>query len=183
MATATATKKITADEFMDMDPGEGLYELVDGEIIEVPLPEYAHGYVCGNAYSAFREYGRRTGHGHAASNDSMVKIDTFNVRGADVCYYSEARWPKERIGKERPPVPPDLVVEVLSPSDRPTKFLKKVINYLDAGVAVVLALSPAKKTLTVYRGDAHAVILREPDFLEDIPELPGFRCQVAEFFA
>ena len=66
MATVTETKKITADEFMDMDLGDGLHELVDGEIIEVPQPESAHGYVCGNSYAAFREYGRRTGHGHAA---------------------------------------------------------------------------------------------------------------------
>lgn len=183
MATVTTTRKITADEFMNMDLGEGLYELVDGEIIEVAPPEYSHGYVCGNAAFAFMNYARTTGHGHAATNDSMVKIDAFNVRGADVSYYSEARWPKQRIGKERPPVPPDLVVEVLSPGDRPARFLRKVANYLDAGVAIVLALNPAKKSLTIYRGDADSDTLHEFDTLENLPELPGFRCPVSEFFA
>ena len=183
MATAVATKKITADEFMEMDPGEGLYELVDGEIVEVPLPEYAHGFVCGRSYFLLEGHGRGTGHGHAATNDSMVKIDGFNVRGADVSYYSEARWPREQIGKERPPVPPDLVVEVLSPSDRKAKFLLKVSQYLDAGVGVVLALSPPRRTLTVYRDDPDMVVLGESDVLENLPELPGFRCVVREFFS
>ncbi len=184
MATVTETRKITADEFMDMDLGEGLHELVDGEIIEVPQPEYAHGYVCGNSYAAFREYGRRTGHGHAATNDSCVRIDEFNVRGADVSYYSEARWPRSRVGVERPPVPPDLVVEVRSPSDRPGKLLQKVANYLSGGVLAVLVLNPPRRSVTVYRGDtSDPLVLHGSDILENLPELPGFRCEVAEFFA
>jgi Uma2 family endonuclease len=183
MATVTETRKITADEFLEMDLGEGLHELVKGEIVEVPPAEYEHGYICGNSYSALREYARRTGHGHAATNDSAVRINEFNVRGAGVSYYSEARWPRARVGKERPPVPPDLVVEVRSPSDRWGDVLAKVADYLRAGVAVVLVLQSKPQTLTIYRDDADAVTLASSDTLENLPELPDFRCRVSEFFA
>jgi Uma2 family endonuclease len=183
MATVTETRKITADEFLEMDLGDGLHELVKGEIVEMPPAEYEHGYICGNSYSVLREYGRRTGHGHAATNDSSVRVDEFNVRGADVAYYSEARWPRSRIGKERPPVPPDLVIEVRSPSDRWSDVVAKVIDYLRAGVAIVLVLQPSPQTVTIYRNDADPVTLNASDTLENLPELPDFRCQVSEFFA
>lgn len=182
MATVTQAK-ITADEFLKMDLGEGLQELVRGEVVDVAVPEYEHGYVCGNAYSLLREHGRRTGHGHAATNDSAVRISGDTVRGADVSYYSEARWPRSRVGKERPPVPPDLVVEVRSPSDRWGDVLLKVSDYLKAGVPVVLLLQPKLSTLTVFRDDADPIELGGDDVLENLPELPGFRCVVGEFFA
>ena len=181
MATATRAG-ITADEFLAMDLGEGLHELVRGKVVEVPVPEYEHGYLCGNFYSVLREYGRGTGHGHAATNDSAVRIDPFNVRGADVSYYSEARWPRSRVGKERPPVPPDVVVEVRSPSDRWGDVLQKVSDYLRAGVPVVLLAQPKRKTLTIYRDDADPVVLQESDILDNLLELPDFRCVVGEFF-
>jgi Uma2 family endonuclease len=180
----TAPTKIRAEDFLKMDLGEGLHELVDGEIILVPPAEYAHGFVCGRAYLLFEVYGRTTNHGHAATNDSLIPVNEFNVRGADVQYFREARWSRTRIGLERPPVPPDLVVEVVSPSDRNAKLLRKVSSYLEAGVSVVLVLNPAQRTLTIYRGDtANSIVLNESATLENLPELPDFRCQVSEFFS
>jgi len=182
---ATATKAgITAAEFLKMDLGAGSFELVRGEIIELPPPNYAHGLVCGNAYFILSGFGRRTGHGHAASNDSAVGISGDTVRGADVCYFSEARWPRAQVGQDLPPVPPDLVVEVYSPGDRPAKMFAKVADYLAAGVLMVWVLHPQRRNLTIYRQDEPtSLLLAESASVEDLPELPGFRCRVAEFFA
>lgn len=174
----------TADQFMKLDLGDGNFELVRGKIIRMPPPNYVHGLICLNVGFLLCEYGRRTGHGHAASNDSAVGISTDTVRGADVCYYSEARWPRAQIGQGLPPVPPDLVVEVYSPSDRAGKVLEKVGDYLRAGVLMAWVLHPTRKNLTIYRqDDPTPIVLGEADFVEDLPELPGFRCRVAEFFA
>lgn len=183
MATVTETKKITADEFMGMDLGEGLHELVKGEIVDVPPPGPRHGSITLRAGVIFYNFGERTGHGHAMANDTIVVIDEFNVRGADVQYFSEARWPRSQVGDAPPPVPPDLVVEVRSPSDRLGDVLAKVADYLRAGVAIVLVLQPKPRTVTIYREDADAIVLKEPESLDGLPELPGFRCEVAEFFA
>ena len=71
-----------------------------------------------------RDYGRQSGLGYALSNDSAVltERDPDTVRGADVCFYSHARWPRIQVGKTLPPVPPDLAVEVVfagQPARRP----------------------------------------------------------------
>jgi len=181
---ATAATRITADEFLRMDLGDGRHELVRGEIVEMPPAEYSHGLICLTVGALLLTYSRQTGHGHVASNDSAVGISDDTVRGADVCYYSEARWPRSRVGKERPPVPPDLVVEVLSSNDRPGKVQEKVGDYLQAGVRAVWVIDLRRRALTIYRNDDPTpAVLRDGDALADLPELPGFAAGVADLFA
>ena len=48
MATVAQTKLLTAEEFMAADLGEGTFELVRGEIVEVPPAMPEHGVVCAN---------------------------------------------------------------------------------------------------------------------------------------
>ena len=150
----------------------------------MPPPEYWHGRICLFVAILLETYGSRTGLGHASTNDSRVLIDDNNVRGADVSYYSEARWPQARAGLERPPAPPDLVVEVLSPNDRPGDVQIKVGQYLTAGIAMVWAIDPEPRRLTIYRRDDPTPrVVSESESVDGLPELPGFRCRVAEFFS
>lgn len=185
MATAQAKRLISADEFMQMDLGEGLHELVRGEVMEVPPPGQEHGVVGGNVTGILFIYGRQSGHGYVATGDSAVQTQRGpdTVRGADVCFYSYARLPRDRVTRGIPPVPPDLVVEVYSPSNRPGEMRSKVNEYLAAGVLMVWVIDPATRTLAIYRPDAlHPTVLGEADELVDLPELPGFHCRVADFF-
>jgi Uma2 family endonuclease len=185
MATASQTKLLTAEEFMAADLGEGTFELVRGGIIEVPPTMPEHGRVCGNSYFVLETYGRQSGHGYALSNDSAVVTERGpdTVRGVDICSYSHARWPRTLLGNTLPPVPPDLAVEVYSPSNRRGAMSQKVTEYLVAGTLMVWVIYPAKQSVAIYRSDDEPpLILREGDFIENLPELPGFRCAVAEFF-
>jgi Uma2 family endonuclease len=185
MASVTKPKLMTAEEFMNADLGEGSFELVRGEVVAVPPPRPQHGLFCANVAGFLWEYGRRTGHGYVLSNDSAVKTqgDPDTVRGTDICYYSNAPWPRSQVGADLPPVPPDLAVEVLSPGNRPAKVMTKVWEYLEAGVLMVWVLDPKKRRVLVYRPDEAApIIFNEDQVLEGFPELPGFRCAVADFF-
>jgi len=185
MATAAPPKLLTAEEFMALDLGEGMHELVRGEIIDVPPPMLEHGIVCGNITGLLFLYGRESGRGYVAGNDSAVVTargpDT--VRGADVCFYSHARLPRESVGRKLPPVAPDVVAEILSPGNRPAEALAKISEYLNAGVSLVLLVDPKSKQVGIYYPDEpFPVVLEESDFLENLPELPGFRVRVGEFF-
>ena len=98
------------------------------------MPE--HGRVCVNVVVCpLESTARQTGYGYALSNDSAVVTERGpdTVRGADVCFYSQERWPRSQVGWTLPPVPPDLVVEVYSPGNRRGKTLEKVVEYLAAG--------------------------------------------------
>lgn len=183
---ATATKTLyTAEEFMALDLGDGIFELVQGEVVEMPVPMPEHGRVSFKSGFVLEVYGTQTGRGYVIGNDSAVVTERGpdTIRGADVAYYSSARWPREKLGPRLIPIAPDLVVEVSSPSNRPGEMLKKVNEYLRAGVGMVWVISPTKRTIAIYRpDDLPPIVLGESAILEDLPELPGFRCAVADFF-
>ena len=185
MATVAPAKLMTAEEFMKADLGEGTFELVRGEVIEVPpsMPEY--GVICLNVGATLWNYGKKAGHGYPLSNDSAVVTERGpdTVRGADISYYSEDRWPRSEVGTKLPPVPPNLVVEVYSPGNRPGEILEKLTEYLLAGVSLVWIVYPKSRTVAIHRSlDEPPQVLREDDVIENLPELPGFRCAVADFF-
>ncbi len=185
MATASQTKLMTAEEFMAAELGEGRFELLRGEVIEVPPSMPDHGLVCANVAGVLWDYGRHSGYGYVLSNDAAVQTehDPDTVRGADVSFYSHARWPLSKVTDELIPVPPDLAVEVVSPSNRRGAILKKIGEYREAGVLMVWVVHPKRRYVAVYRADEDVPdVYREGDVLEGFPELPGFRCPVSDFF-
>jgi Uma2 family endonuclease len=185
MATATQPKLLTAEEFMAADLGDGCFELVRGEVIQLPPAMPEHGRVCVNVGFVFETYGRQTGSGYALANDTAVVTERGpdTVRGADVCYYSEARWPRAQLGNSLPPVPPDVAVEVVSPGNRRGEIQRKVAEYLAVGVLLVWVVYPAIRSLALHRADNEPPrVLHEGAVIEDLPELPGFRCPVADLF-
>jgi Uma2 family endonuclease len=184
MATASQPKLMTAEEFLAADLGEGRFELVRGEVVEVPPAMPEHGRICGNAFYALETYGRQSGLGYGLSNDPAVVTERApdTVRGPDVCFFSHARWPRSQLGNTLPPVTPDVVVEVVSPRNRPGELHRKIDEYLDAGVLLVWVIYPKRRQGAVYRRDEEPAFFKEGEFLENVLELPGFRCPVSDFF-
>ena len=79
-------------------------------------------------------------------------------------------------------IAPDLVVEVLSPHDVFPKVLRKVQQYLKAGVVLIWVVVPEDRSVTIYRPGYDAIILTEKETLKGEDVLPGFECAVADLF-
>jgi Uma2 family endonuclease len=186
MSTAPASSAVllTAEEFAERpDPGYP-EELVRGRIVSMPAPKPRHGEICNRTGRILGDCAEGRNLGRVLSNDTGVITERGpdTVRGADVSYYSFARVPKAPLPDRYLDVAPDLVVEVLSPSDRWPKVLSKVAEYLDAGTTVVLVLDDQRRMAHVYRADGTTRILAAAEDLE-IPELFGdFRVRVGRFF-
>ncbi|MFI5460275.1 MAG: Uma2 family endonuclease [Isosphaerales bacterium] len=185
MATVAKPKLLTAEEFMAADLGDGCFELVRGEVVELPPAMPEHGVICNNVAGIFWNYGRESGYGYSLSNDSAVVTERGpdTVRGPDVCFYSHARWPRSELGNSLPPVPPDVAVEVVSPGNRRGAIQRKVSEYLVIGTLLVWVVYPASRSVAIHRSDNEPPrVFHDGAVIEDLPELPGFRCPVADFF-
>lgn len=182
---AVATKLITAEEFMNMpDPPDGSQqELVRGEIVTMPPPKGRHGTVCAEFVYQIKHHNKVHKLGHVTSNDAGVILerDPDTVRGPDAAFWSYARL--KEMPNAYPEIPPDLVVEVVSPDDRHTKVTAKVREYLHSGVRLVWVADPDVRTVTVYRSRETARTLEENDTLDGEDVLPGFKCRIADLFA
>jgi Uma2 family endonuclease len=122
--------------------------------------------------------------GRAVSNDAGIPTehDPDTVRGADIAYYSYQRVPKGPLPPGLLSVAPELVFEVLSPSDRWSEVQLKVIEYLNAGVTAVCVVDDATRSIHVFRLDQplHAFKRDEEFALPDI--LGDFRAKVSSIF-
>jgi Uma2 family endonuclease len=186
MSTVT-TKPMTADEFYEFvhrpENADKWFELVRGEVIELPPPMKPHGVVCGNGAWILGNYVRQRRKGYVVSNDAGVILerDPDTVRGPDLAIYEDAKK-FEEIHPKYGEVPPRLAVEVLSPNDRADRIVRKLNDYLRNGVPLVWLIDPEARLVTVYRADGAPYELKDTDELTGNDVLPEFRCKVADFF-
>ena len=183
MPTTTAPPILmTAEEFVAQHENDRM-ELVNGVVVELPMPTLAHGTVCFQFAVELGVYLKTNDIGRGADNDSFVKTKPDSVRGADVLYYSYERLPRGPVPHGLLDVAPDLVVEVRSPSDRLSKMTEKAMEYLAAGVRAVILLDPERSAATVFREEELPQTFHNGDTLT-VPEiLPGFEVKLAKLFS
>jgi Uma2 family endonuclease len=184
--TPTATKLITAKEFAAMPdrPDGSKQELVRGVIVTMPPPYFSHGNCQGNVGFLLETYTRQVKKGRVTLGTGVVtERNPDTVRGFDVAHWSYERLPPDQIPQGYPEIAPDLAVEVLSPSDKPSQISAKIREYFCVNVCMVWIIDPKERTATVYRGPGNGYVLWDDATLTVEDLLPGFSCPVAEFFA
>ncbi|MGQ0570746.1 MAG: Uma2 family endonuclease [Armatimonadota bacterium] len=108
--------------------------------------------------------------------------DPERVRGPDVAFVSSSRLPEGGLPEGYLEGDPDLAVEVLSSSDNPVDIQQKVRDFLETGARLVWVIAPKARTVTVYRADGSARLLRDQEVLEGEEVLPGLTISLAEVF-
>jgi Uma2 family endonuclease len=187
MSAQATTQRMTANEFFDFvhrpENAGKWFELVRGEVIELPPPGERHGVVCSNVNLALSLYVRQRKQGYVICNDTGVLLDRDpdTVRGPDVAYFETSRRYTEMNPKfvEQTPA---LVVEVWSPNDRPGKMTRRVAGYLRSGVKMVWLIDPEECDVTIYRPGQEDEVYDRTQDLSGGDLLPGFRCAVADLF-
>lgn len=183
-ASMSAPVLLTAEQFAERpDPGYP-EELVKGRVVPLAVPKPRHGQICGKANRIFGNHAEDRDIGQVLSNDAGVITERGpdTVRGADLAFYSFTRLPKGPLPDGYLDIAPDLIVEVLSPTDRWPKVLAKVAEYLDAGTTVVIVLDDKRRLAHVYRADGSIRLLTADDELT-IPDVLGdFSVRVGRFF-
>ncbi len=183
MATV-AEALLTAEEFLLLPDNGQLCELVRGRIVPMNMPIPRHGQVCAKTVRIVGNFADDNDRGHVLSNDSGVVTERGpdTVRGPDVAFYSYERVPRGPLPRKYLAVVPDLAIEVRSPTDRWSKILAKVAEFLEAGVKVVCVLDEMTQTAHVYRGNEAAKVFTVDQELTFPEVLPGFGVKVERFF-
>ncbi len=177
MATAitTAEQLLKAQDL-------GRCELVAGEFRKLIPPGDEHGRMIVDIAAALVGHVRPQGLGvvHAGTG-YVIARDPDTVRAPDVSFTlaenAPPRSPKYLEGA------PDIVVEILSPDDRPGYVRDKIEMWLDAGATLVWVVNPAERTVTVHQRGRGARMLTEADTLSGGPVLPDFELPLRNVFA
>ena len=174
---------VTADEFLMMTDDGRRYELIRGELVELPQPGVLHGFISARVASALHDFIMEHNLGIViAPAGFVIEVGPDTVRGPDVAFISFDRLPDGDLPIGFLRTAPNIAVEVLSPSDRPGAVNAKIRAWLDAGAELVWTLRPPTKTVRISRPNAEDVTLTERDILDAEPVLPGFTVPVADLF-
>jgi len=164
------------------DHEDRLYELVDGILVEktVGFEESCIGMRIGRLLGNFVD---PRDLGVIAGADGTILLDIDLVRIPDVSFVSLGRLPGGKLPDQ--PVPalvPDLVVEVISPSNTPKEMDEKLQEYFEKGVRLVWYVRPRSRVVDVYTAPDHFTRLTASMRLDGGDVLPGFSVQVGELF-
>jgi Uma2 family endonuclease len=160
---------------------EKIYELVDGKLVRRDT-SVVSSWVGGELLRRLATYVDEDKLGWVWPSD--LGFDCFpdapgKLRRADVSFIRAGRLPRGLTTDEGYcEIAPDLAVEVLSPKEKVYILDQKVVEYLNAGVALVWVINPGTRRAHVYRGDGSVALVREDEDLSGEDVIPGFRCRL-----
>ena len=178
------TKLLTADDLLELYSRGVKGELIRGVFCETVSAGIEHGEIASNFIIGIGAFVKNERLGRVFGSDSGVRLESNpdTVREPDVGYISFERLTSETRITGYLEAPPELVVEVASPSDTPAAVQEKAAMWLSFGVMIVWVAHPDDRTVDVYRSEEPVVRLTEDDVLDGDPVLPGFTLPVREVF-
>lgn len=154
-------------------------ELVDGKIVVMSPSGYESDEVAfqvgANLWNWVkpRQLGRITG--------SSAGFSLANTRAPDVSFIRAERLPRSPCGYAA--IPPDLMVEVKSPTDRIDHLRDKIDEFLDQGTVVGILVNPEDHTVEIRRLNQAPVVLQDSDVLTVPDLLPDWQVLVSELWS
>ena len=176
---------LSAAEFADRrEPDNGTHEeLVRGRILVKPVPGLQSGAATASIGFLLAFHLQEWDVGRVVGRCGVITTrDPDSVRGPPVSFYSYERVPKLPAVIGWAPVPPDLCIEIKSPSNSVPELHDKAREYPAAGVRMVWIADPAHRTLTVITDALEARTYEAAATLNGGDVLPGFTCVVSELF-
>ena len=140
--------------------------------------------MCVNTVYLLKAYTKKIGKGFVTCNDSglITGRDPDTVRGVDVMVFLNRKRPSNKGFSGYSDRPPNLAVEIRSPSQSWKDMMDKVQEYLKMGVGMIWIVDPKVKRVTVFTQNNEPQTFAAENELDGGDILPGFHCKVAELF-
>ena len=184
METIRQNKIWTDDELLALPSDGNKYEVINGELIVSPAG-IEHEEIGARLIAALVNFvkAHKLGIVCGSSAGYWMKSKPKHFLSPDVSFIAKERL----VGAKRAPKKffdgaPDLVVEVLSPSDTIEMLHEKIVEYFKSGARLIWVVNPEEQTVLVYHTPTPYQLLRANDALDGEQVVPGFSLPVSELF-
>jgi Uma2 family endonuclease len=186
MSSRTPKRKLTYDDLLKLPEDDKRHEIIDGVHYVMSSPVLRHQRVVRRVGTSIINFVEAAGLGEAFNVAVDIVLSQHDVVVPDLVYVSKQR--NHLLQEKNIPGPPDLVVEVLSPSTRTKDRKLKRRLYEKVGVLEYWMMDGDADTVRVYRlgplgyGTGVHLSATAGDVLTT-PLLPGWKLPLAELFA
>ena len=199
--------KVTPEQFEQLAYAEQTARMeltTDGELIVMSPTGGTAGRKNFNLYLDLGNWNRQMKLGEAFDSSTVFILPNGARRSPDVSWIKSDRWDRLTDSQKDgfPPIAPDFVIELVSPSERcdPASakdarecaprlknqryedLQAKMQEYLNSGVRLGWLIEPAAKTVEIYRTGKQVEILSNPQTVSGENILPGFVLDLSEIF-
>jgi|SRR6266850_2673541 len=142
-------KHLTYADYLSLPEMKARYSIIDGELVMDAAPTPDHQIVLQELFVKLDSLMRalRLGRVFLAPLDIVTRRDPLRTRQPDVMFISNAR--RYIIGRQVIEGGPDLVIEILSPSNTRRELVEKLQDYQRIGVREAWIVSPQAQTIEV----------------------------------
>ncbi len=175
----------TVEELLEISTRDkNRYELIRGELVQMPPAGFEHGSTAIKLGARIQIYveDNNLGVAFAAETGFSLGRNPDTVRAPDAGFVSNKNLPAGSLPRSYFKGAPDLAVEVVLPGDRASEVQDKIQEWLLHGTKLVWVVDPKTRTLTVYRADGTAQVLKPGDVLDGEDVTPGFQLAIAKVF-
>jgi Uma2 family endonuclease len=174
MVTSIAKKQITLEEFLQLQETKPATEYIDNQKIQKPMPQGKHSRIQGKLTNIINEIGEKS---KVALAFPELRC-TFEGKSIvpDIVVLTYDHIPREENGDiaNIVSIPPDWIIEILSPEQNQSKIIKKILRCLEFGCQLGWIIDPQERTIFVYSYnkviffDNETDLLPVPNFLQDL---------------
>ncbi|MFH5804484.1 Uma2 family endonuclease [Alienimonas sp. DA493] len=161
--------------------GRGIFELIDGTLIEKPVSDLSS-WFDGEIFRLLANHVTERKLGWVHPGTAFFNLPD-GLRAPDASFTPRDRRESGLQARGYSNVPPALVAEVVSPGNTRREMELKRSVYFAAGVETVWEVDPLARTVTVWTGPDADTVLREGDMLTGAPTLPEFSLPLRDLFA
>ncbi|MGH7998140.1 MAG: Uma2 family endonuclease, partial [Brasilonema sp.] len=171
--------KLSDDQFYQLcrdNPNVKFERNASGELIIMPPTGGETGKRNASIIADFVIWNRQTKLGEVFDSSTCFKLPNGPDRSPDVSWIQLERWnalkPEQR--EKFPPIAPDFVLELMSPSDNLSETQAKMQEYMNAGVKLGWLIKRITRRVEIYRKGQPKEVLESPTSLSGEDILPGF---------
>lgn len=185
MTTAATARLMTADELLTMPADGNRYELVRGVLIRMSPSSVRSNAIGIQVIVRLSDFidERDLGAYGGFEGGFRLASDPDTVRAPDAWFIRKERISPDGLPDGFWPGAPDLVVEVLSPTDRSGDIADRLRDYLAAGVRLAWLLDPRTKAAAVFPAGRMPYFVMADGELDGEDVLPGFKLPLRDLFS
>jgi Uma2 family endonuclease len=154
------SRPLSFEQFLDVVGPTDYVDLVDGMIVEKKMVQLEHEKLQLWLVGVLNPYVKRKKLGILLGSRSAIKISEFRGRLPDLFFVSEDRI---AIVQEKATYgAPDLIIEIVSPNDRPSDLICLEADYATIGVREIVFIDIKRRRVRTLR-------LKDGKYSEDVP--------------
>jgi Uma2 family endonuclease len=178
-------RKIDDDDFFEFCMANQDWRIEStkkGELIVMPPTGGDTGAYNFELIGEFRTWSKQDGTGQGFDSSTVFKLPNGAKRSPDLSWVKRVRWDALTDEERRkfPPLCPEFVVELRSPSDSLAYLKEKMEEYAENGAQLGWLIDPIERKVYVYRPDAPVECLDNPASVSGEPLLKDFVLEMSE---